>query len=89
LNATDGEKLGVFGTGSNSWSSPTISEGRVYVGCNDWNVYCLAEYPAATVPPASSSPTPPPEEYIYAVVIALAAIAVVLLEYAYVKRRKK
>jgi outer membrane protein assembly factor BamB len=89
LNATDGEKLGVFGTGSNSWSSPTISEGRVYVGCNDWNVYCLAEYPAATVPPASSSPTPPPEEYIYAVVIALAAIAVVLLGYAYVKRRKK
>ncbi len=89
LNATDGEKLSVFGTGSNSWSSPTLSEGRVYVGCNDWNVYCLAEYPAVTVPPESSSPTPPPEEYIYAVVIALAAIAVVLLGYAYVKRRKK
>jgi outer membrane protein assembly factor BamB len=89
LNATDGEKLGVFSTGSNSWSSPTISDGRVYVGCNDWNVYCLAEYPAVTVPPESSSPAPPPAEYIYAVVIALAAIAVVLLGYAYVKRRKK
>ena len=89
LNATDGEKLGVFGTGSNSWSSPTISEGRVYVGCNDWNVYCLAEYPAVTVPPESSSPAPPPEEYLYAVVIALAAIAAVSLGYAYVKRRKK
>ena len=46
LNATNGGKLGYFGTNSNSWSSPTIYEGRVYVGNNDWNVYCLAEYPA-------------------------------------------
>jgi outer membrane protein assembly factor BamB len=89
LNATNGEKLAYFGTGSNSWSSPTIYEGKVYVGNNDWNVYCLAEYPAVTVAPTSPSPTPPPVEYIYAVVIALAAIAAVLLGYAYVKRRKK
>jgi outer membrane protein assembly factor BamB len=46
LNATDGGKLGVFGTSSNSWSSPTIYEGRVYVGDNDWNVYCLSGSPA-------------------------------------------
>jgi outer membrane protein assembly factor BamB len=43
LNATDGEKLSWFGTGSNCWSSPTIYEGRVYVGNHDWNVYCLEE----------------------------------------------
>jgi len=46
LNATDGQKLGFFSTGSNSWSAATIYEGRVYVGNNDWNVYCLADYPA-------------------------------------------
>jgi outer membrane protein assembly factor BamB len=46
LNATNGEKLGWFETSSSSWSAPTIYEGRVYVGNNDWNVYCLAEYPA-------------------------------------------
>ena len=46
LNATDGTKLAWFATGSNSWSSPILYEGRVYVGCNDWNVYCLAQYPA-------------------------------------------
>ena len=46
LNATDGSKLGYFSTSSNSWSSPTLYEGRVYVGNNDWNVYCLAEYAA-------------------------------------------
>jgi outer membrane protein assembly factor BamB len=46
LNATDGAKFGYFSTNSNSWSSPTIYEGRVYVGDQDWNVYCLAESPA-------------------------------------------
>jgi len=48
LNATNGEKLGYFGTSSNSWSAPTIYEGRLYAGNNDWNVYCLAGYPAIT-----------------------------------------
>jgi hypothetical protein len=46
LNATNGEKLGRFGTSSNSWSAPTLYEKRLYVGNNDWNVYCLSEYPA-------------------------------------------
>jgi outer membrane protein assembly factor BamB len=85
----NGTKLASFTTPSSSWSSPTISYGRLYVGNNDWNVYCLAEYPAVTVAPTSSSPTHPPAEYIYAVVIALAAIAAVLLGYAYIKRTKK
>ncbi len=48
LNATDGAKLSVFTTNSNSWSSTTIYEGMVYLGSNDWNVYCLASYPAIT-----------------------------------------
>ena len=48
LNATSGEKLGQFGTSSNSWSAPTIYEGRVYVGNNDWNVYCLDDTPVIT-----------------------------------------
>jgi len=48
LNATNGAKLSVFKTGSNSWSSPTAGEGRLYVGNNDWNVYCLAEAPSKT-----------------------------------------
>jgi eukaryotic-like serine/threonine-protein kinase len=46
LNATDGSKLGKFSTRSSSWSSPSIYEGKIYVGNNDWNVYCIAEYPA-------------------------------------------
>jgi outer membrane protein assembly factor BamB len=45
LNATTGSKISYFGTDSNSWSSATLYEGRLYVGNNDWNVYCLANYP--------------------------------------------
>ncbi len=55
LNATNGEKLGRFVTDSNSWSAPSIYEGKVYVGNNDWNVYCLAE---SILPSPSASPTP-------------------------------
>jgi outer membrane protein assembly factor BamB len=45
LNASDGQKLSFFTLGSNVWSSPTIYEGRLYVGDQDWNLYCLANYP--------------------------------------------
>jgi outer membrane protein assembly factor BamB len=46
LNATTGERLSWFATGSKSWSSPTLYEGKLYAGNNDWNLYCLAEYAA-------------------------------------------
>ena len=46
LNTTDGTKLTWFATPANSWSSPTLYEGRLHVGNMDWNVYCLSEYPA-------------------------------------------
>jgi outer membrane protein assembly factor BamB len=41
LNATDGARLSFFEIGSNSWSAPSVYEGRLYFGCNDGNVYCL------------------------------------------------
>ena len=43
LDAANGEALDRFVTGSNGWSAPTLYGGRLYVGNNDWNVYCLAD----------------------------------------------
>ena len=31
-------------TPSSSWSSPSIANGRLFIGCNDWNVYCFSSY---------------------------------------------
>ncbi|MEJ2271349.1 MAG: PQQ-binding-like beta-propeller repeat protein [Candidatus Bathyarchaeota archaeon] len=45
INATDGTRLSFFETNSNSWSSPSVYEARVYFGSNDNNIYCLSDYP--------------------------------------------
>lgn len=43
FSAIDGTKLAWFMMPAASWSSPTPCGGRLYVGANDWNLYCLAE----------------------------------------------
>jgi outer membrane protein assembly factor BamB len=48
LNATDGSKISWFLAGSNFLSSPAIYEGRLYVGNQDWAVYCFANYAASS-----------------------------------------
>ncbi len=45
INASDGKRLSWFEPNSNSWSSPVVYEGRMYIGSNDWNVYCFSNYP--------------------------------------------
>ena len=45
LNASTGNRLSYFEPPSNSWSSPVVYEGRMYIGNNDWNVYCFSNYP--------------------------------------------
>ena len=49
FSAINGEKLARFTLPSASWSSPTPYGGRLYIGNNDWNLYCLAEYNTANI----------------------------------------
>lgn len=44
FDAVTGEKLDRYILPSASWSSPTPYGGRLYIGDNDWNLYCLGEY---------------------------------------------
>ncbi len=39
--ATNGTKIATAVLPSSSWSSLSIANGRLYIGCNDWNVYCF------------------------------------------------
>jgi outer membrane protein assembly factor BamB len=41
--ANNGAKLETMGMPSSSWSSPTIANNMLYIGCNDWNVYAFRE----------------------------------------------
>jgi outer membrane protein assembly factor BamB len=44
LDATNnGEKLETTDMPSSSWSSPTIANNMLYIGCNDWNLYAFRE----------------------------------------------
>jgi outer membrane protein assembly factor BamB len=90
LNATGGEKLGRATTPSSSWSSPALYGGRLYVGNNDWNVYCYA--PTITVSEPSPTPIPvtPPTESDYAIIAIIAILAVILIVgYVFFVWRKK
>jgi len=49
----NGAKLASYTTPSGSWSSPTIANGRLYIGNHDWNVYCFAN----TITTTTNSPT--------------------------------
>jgi outer membrane protein assembly factor BamB len=43
LNATTGYRLSYFETGSACRSSPALYEGMLYIGNDDWNIYCLVD----------------------------------------------
>lgn len=69
---------------SSSWSSPTIANNRLYIGCNDWNIYCFKEnitYTAATadITPTSASGSIEISPEITAAIIIIAALTIVVL----------
>jgi outer membrane protein assembly factor BamB len=80
----NGTKMATATTPSSSWSSPTISNGRLYVGNHDWNVYCYTNNITheASLPPVTTNDQ---AVYIYAAVII--TIAVLALTAGYILKR--
>jgi len=97
LDTTDnGTILDTATTSSSSWSSPTIANNRLYVGCNDWNLYCFAENitsssqnGAITSPSGTPSPDGELSATYLAVIVAAAAIVAVVLGAVYLKKIRK
>jgi outer membrane protein assembly factor BamB len=77
---------------SSSWSSPTIANNRLYIGCNDWNVYCFKEditSSSANQPDATPTPLEPFTWRDYTVIAATIAILLVVLSVLLYRRLKK
>jgi outer membrane protein assembly factor BamB len=92
LDATNnGAKIATATTPSSSWSSPTIANGRLYIGCNDWNVYCYSNY-FTLIPIKSTTVDYFSSKYFMPALIMLVTviliIAIVALGYLIRKRAK-
>lgn len=89
-----GNMIANASTLSSSWSSPTIANNRLFIGCNDWNVYCFKEDVTGTSAGSSQQPTstPAPMEPFtwrdYAVITAIIVIVLVIAAMVLYRRTK-
>jgi outer membrane protein assembly factor BamB len=89
----NGTKIASATTPSSSWSSPTIANGRLYLGCNDWNVYCftdtLTDQDPSNPPDSSDSPNNSSPQPTALIVIIAAAVLLVIIAVVYKLRKTK
>jgi outer membrane protein assembly factor BamB len=86
----NGTKIATYTMPSSSWSSPTIANGMLYVGCNDWNVYCLSNYATNNVLTPTHNSTPGSILVpLLAAIAAVEIVASVAVVYVIRKRAKK
>lgn len=85
-----GSKLASYTTPSGSWSSPTIANGRLYIGNHDWNVYCFADTTTANAVTAPIVRNNPLERYLPAIGALLTAVMLAIaMIIVYLSRRAK
>jgi len=87
----NGTKIATATTPSSSWSSPTIANGRLYIGCNDWNVYCFSNYVTneTSSTPSNNVTSGTISVAVIAAIAAVVIIATAALGYVIRKRAKK
>jgi outer membrane protein assembly factor BamB len=89
INATDGSKTLAYTTPSASWSSPTPCDGRLFIGCNDWNVYSFTATFTSAAQSTGGSTNAQVPEYVYIIAAAAFVVAIAVVgAYAYLKTRK-
>ncbi len=90
-----GAKLATYTTPSSSWSSPTIANGRLYIGCNDWNLYCFSNIENYISKPTPSSTLiidighGPNMTVTFVILVALAIIIIIVAGYVIRRNRNK
>ena len=92
LDATNnGEKLETTDMPSSSWSSPTIANNMLYIGCNDWNLYAFRENitSQASTATSSNSFTLAPSTLALIGATGIVVVAVAFAGYTIRKRSKK
>jgi hypothetical protein len=85
----NGEKIATGYTPSSSWSSPAIANGMLYIGCNDWNIYCFTEGITGQPSSATSSDNVAVGHDLVLVVVGIATVAIVALFTASYANKKK
>ncbi|MDG6222178.1 MAG: PQQ-binding-like beta-propeller repeat protein [Candidatus Bathyarchaeota archaeon] len=82
IDAETSNKTLAYTTSAVSWSSPAVVDGKLYIGNNDWNIYCFAEDTTNNIEDTEVS--------FDAIVYTLIVVAtVVMVVYAYFKAYKK
>ena len=82
MNATNGQQLWNYTTGSAIDSSPAVVGGVVYIGTDDWNIYALG---SPTLPPSSTSS----ETLFIAIGVVVAVVIVAAVVFLMFKKRLK
>lgn len=81
-----GEKIASYTTPSSSWSSPTIANGRLYVGNHDWNIYSFTNY-VTNEAPATDPHSEVPEGYLLIVAVVVAITATLALAMGFIIKK--
>ncbi len=93
--AQEGKGIAQATTPSSSWSAPAIANNRLYVGCNDWNLYCYANDVNDQAPDSTSSAPSNPaapvslESVAIVVVVVVTVLVIAILGYRLRKQTKK